>query len=103
MEETTRTDGIGIGIGIGFPPILIPILIPIPIPNSTLRRTRNLRHEPSRIETPRKKATGPPPTPEAFQPTTSRSCGCRGGRERYSLGRQPVHFLNVFEKTNGFA
>ena len=24
-------------------------------------------------------------------------------RRRYSLGRQPVHFLNVLEKTNGFA
>ncbi len=24
-------------------------------------------------------------------------------RARYSLGRQPVHFLNVLEKTNGFA
>ena len=25
------------------------------------------------------------------------------GRSRYSLGRQPVHFLNVFENTKGFA
>jgi hypothetical protein len=73
MEETTRTDGIGIGIDIGFPPILIPI--PNPIPSSTLRRSRNLRHEPSRIETPRKKATGPPRRRRRFSPQHHEAAG----------------------------